>query len=120
MLVKLILQHPLSCNSQKGREITLRHDSVVNDLHHGIKAAGGVCIKEPSRLGSDGDNSRPDLQVVIGGEQVLVDVTIGNPTCQTYQDQCSEEQLRCTVMAEQRKNNKDSMQYIYWTEPHFV
>jgi len=108
MLVKLILQHPLSCNSQKGREITLRHDSVVNDLHHGIKAAGGVCIKEPSRLGSDGDNSRPDLQVVIGGEQVLVDVTIGNPTCQTYQDQCSEEQLRCTVMAEQRKNNKYS------------
>jgi hypothetical protein len=100
--------HPLSCNSQKGREITLRHDSVVNDLHHGIKAAGGVCIKEPSRLGSDGDNSRPDLQVVIGGEQVLVDVTIGNPTCQTYQDQCSEEQLKCTVMAEQRKNNKYS------------
>jgi len=28
--------------------------------------------------------------------------------CQTYQDQCSEEQLRCTVMAEQRKNNKYS------------
>ena len=52
------------------------------------------------RLGSDGDNSRPDLQVVIGGEQVLVDVTIGNPTCQTYQDQCSEEQLKCTVMAQ--------------------
>ena len=44
--------------------------------------------------------------MVIGGEQVLVDVTIGNPTCQTYQDQCSEEQLRCTVMAEQRKTNK--------------
>ena len=48
------------------------------------------------------------LQVVIGGEQVLVDVTIGNPTCETYQDQCSEEQLKCTVMAEQRKNNKYS------------
>ena len=48
MPVKLILQHPLSCNSQKGREITLRHDSVVNDLHHGIRAAGGVCIKEPT------------------------------------------------------------------------
>ena len=46
--------------------------------------------------------------MVIGGEQVLVDVTIGNPTCQTYQDQCSEEQLKCTVMAEQRKNNKYS------------
>jgi hypothetical protein len=100
--------HPLSCNSQKGREITLRHDSVVNDLQHGIRAAGGVCIKEPTRLGSDGDNSRPDLQLVIGGEQVLVDVTIGNPTCQTYQDQCSEEQLKCTVMAEQRKTNKYS------------
>ena len=67
-----------------------------------------VFPKEPSRLVSDGDNSRPDLQVVIGGEQVLVDVTIGNPTCQTYQDQCSEEQLKCTVMAEQWKTNKYS------------
>ena len=62
------LDHPLSCNSQKGREITLRHDAVVNDLHHGIRAAGGVCtgIQEHTRLliGSDVDNSRPDLQVV--------------------------------------------------------
>src|ERR1700761_527783 len=100
--------HPLSCNSQKGREITLRHDAVVNDLQHGIRAAGGACTKEPTRLSADGDNSRPDLQAVIGAEQVLVDVTIGNPTCQTYQDQCSEEQLKCTAMAEQRKINKYS------------
>jgi len=87
--------HPLSCNSQKGREITLRHDAVVNDLQHGIRAAGGACTKEPTRLSADGDKSRPDLQAVIGAEQVLVDVTIGNPTCQTYQDQCPEEQLKC-------------------------
>ena len=46
--------------------------------------------------------------MVIGGDQVLVHVAIGNPTCQTYQDQCSKEQLKCTVMAEQRKNNKYS------------
>ncbi len=46
--------------------------------------------------------------MVIGGEQVLVDVTIGKPTCQTYQYHCSEEQLRCTVMAEHRKTNKYS------------
>ena len=76
MPVKLILFILSLATLRKAEKSLFDTDSVVNDLHHGIRGAGGVCIKEPTRLSSDGDNSRPDLQVVIGGEQVLVDVTM--------------------------------------------
>ena len=103
--------HPLSCSSQTGREITLRHDSIVNDLQQGTIAAGGVCVKEPTRLSPDGDRNRPDLQLVIGSQQILVDVTIRNPTSPTYYE-CrggsAEQQLRSTVIAEQQKTAKYS------------
>ena len=54
-----LLTHPLSCTAQMGRELTLRHDAVRNDLDLCVHAAGGVCHKEPSRLSSNGDKTRP-------------------------------------------------------------
>ena len=94
-----------------GREHTLRHDAVRNDLDLCVNAAGGVCHKEPSRLSSTGDKTHPDLQMVIGGEQILVDVTIRHPTCPTYyagKNGSANEQLRSTVIAEQQKTTKYS------------
>ena len=85
--------------------------SVVNDLQQGIIAAGGVYVKEPTRLSPDGDRNRPDLQLVIGSQQILVDVTIRNPTSPTYYE-CrggsAQLQLRSTVIAEQQKTAKYS------------
>jgi len=85
-----------------GREITLRHDSVVNDLQQRIMNAGRVCCTEPTRSSADGDRTRPDLQLIINGEQVLADVTIRNPTTPTYyeaKDGSADEHLKSTVIA---------------------
>ena len=103
--------HPLNCAAQKGKEITLRHNGVVNDLQHGVITTGGVSQKEPTHLSSNGDQTRPDLQVVISGKQYLVDVTVRNPTAPTYyemKDGSAEQQLKSTEIAEQQKNNKYS------------
>ena len=103
--------HALSCQGQTGKEITLRHNCVVNDLYRGIQNCGGSGLKEPQNLSHKGDATRPDLQVVIGGEQVLIDVTIRNPTCPSYYDVkggSAEEQLYSTKVAENQKCKKYS------------
>jgi hypothetical protein len=73
--------------------------------------AGGVCIKEPSRLSANGRKTRPDLQLVLNGQYYLIDVTIRHPTCPTYYD-CkegsSEVQLASTAIAEKQKIGKYS------------
>ncbi len=45
--------------------------------------AGGLAHKEPTHLSGNGDPTRPDLQLVLNGQQVLVDVTIRHPGCMT-------------------------------------
>ena len=45
--------------------------------------AGGLSYKEPRDLSGNGDHTRPDLQLVLNGRQLLVDVTIRHPACKT-------------------------------------
>jgi hypothetical protein len=75
--------HPLVCIGQKGRTITDRHHETVDSLYVSTIHAGGLANKEPTRLSGNGDHTRPDLQLVLNGQQVLVDVTIRHPGCMT-------------------------------------
>ena len=62
-----------------GREITLRHDQLVQLLARYLKLAGAVVVLEPKHVFSE-TNKRPDLQVVLGSKVYLIDITIVNPT----------------------------------------
>jgi hypothetical protein len=79
----LVLQnewHYLNCmEGHGGREVTLRHDQLVQLLAHYLKLAGAVVVLEPKHAFSE-TNKRPDLQVVLASKVYLIDVTIVNPT----------------------------------------
>ena len=75
--------HPLVCIGQKGTKITHRHDGATDALHVSTIHAGGLSYKEPRDLSGNGDHTRPDLQLVLNGRQLLVDVTIRHPACKT-------------------------------------
>ena len=75
--------HPLVCIGQKGTKITHRHDGATDALHVSTIHAGGLSYKEPRDLSGNGNHTRPDLQLVLNGRQLLVDVTIRHPACKT-------------------------------------
>jgi hypothetical protein len=62
-----------------GREVTLRHDQLVQLLARYLKLAGAVVVLEPKHVFSE-THKRPDLQVVLASKVYLIDVTIVNPT----------------------------------------
>ena len=66
--------HALACNSQRRREVTTRHNTVVSALHHVVLVLGGQSVQEPIM-----DGLRPDLQIVFPGLHLLTDVVIANP-----------------------------------------
>jgi len=72
--------HHLTCmQGHGGREITIRHNQVVATIDRFAKLAGATVVMEPKHLFSD-SAKRPDLQIIIGHKQYLVDVTIVHPT----------------------------------------
>ena len=72
--------HYLICmEGHGGREVTLRHDQLVQLLAHYLKLAGAAVVLEPKHVFSE-TNKRPDLQVVLGSKVYLIDITIVNPT----------------------------------------
>jgi hypothetical protein len=86
-----------------GTDITIRHDDVKNTLYLSAHHAGGLARKEPSRLSANGDNTRPDLQMVLNGQQYLIDVTIRHPLSQKYLLKSSRNQLHAAMVGEQEK-----------------
>ena len=80
----LVLQnewHYLNCmEGHGGREVTLRHDQLVQLIARFLKLAGAVVVLEPKHVFSSETGKRPDLQVVLASKVYLIDVTIVNPT----------------------------------------
>jgi len=99
--------HPLVCVGQKGRSLTTRHHLTVDALYVSTLHAGGLAIKEPTNLSGQGDHSRPDLQLVVNGQQCLVDVTIRHPGCKTnIANGSAREQLAAAAKGEAEKKAK--------------
>jgi hypothetical protein len=60
---------------------------------------------EPRGL-SEEDDRRPDIDVQLGDQRYLVDVTIRNPTCPSNVNKASRESLAVAAAAERQKVNK--------------
>src|ERR1700753_1526479 len=99
--------YPLVCIAQKGTNTTIRHHDGVDAIFVSTIHAGGFAIKEPRQLGGRGDNTRPDLQLLLNGHQVLVDVTIRDPACKTnIQHGSATQQLAAAHRGEAEKKAK--------------
>ena len=71
--------HFLTCRQVVRREVTARHDEVVNALYRFALMVGIQAVREPSGLHA-GDGRCPDLQLVLPGRHILSDVSIAHPT----------------------------------------
>ena len=88
-------------------KITDRHHETADRLYVGTIQAGGLGHKEPTHLSGNGDQKRPDLQLILNGKHYLVDVTIRRPGCKTnIQYHSATEQLAAAHKGETVKQKK--------------
>ena len=95
--------HFLSCNLLKGHAITLRHNNIVQLVASWVRRASGSAIVEPNHLGF-GNRQRPDLNIILGADNFLVDVVVTHPGAPTY-SAINQEPLAVAIAAEKRKVN---------------
>src|SRR6185437_10592717 len=74
--------HFHSCRLRKRREVTVRHDRVVRTLASLFRRAGAMVHIEPRIFGQD--RLRPDLDIILPAQHLLVDVTIVHPSAPSY------------------------------------
>ena len=103
--VKIDPYHYLSCTTHKRREITIRHNLVLQVLYRYINYVGGVAVKEPIDL-NDTDGRRPDLQVLIADQHMLSDVRISHPLCPSHVEAAARQQLATAKIGEKIKQKK--------------
>src|SRR5271167_4744811 len=87
------------------REITIRHNLVLQVLCRLINYVGGVAAREPIDL-HDKDGRRPDLELLLRSLHALLDVMIVNPLCPTHLIASSKESLASVRGGERKKTNK--------------
>src|SRR6195952_3771693 len=97
--------HYLSCNVHKRREITIRHNLVLQVLYRLINYVGGVAAREPIDL-HDKAGRRPDLELILRSLHALLDVMIVNPLCPTHLIASSKKTLASVRAVEKIKTNK--------------
>ena len=76
--------HPLTCITERGIDITARHNAVLQRLVHFARMRCLRPIVEPAGLHSD-DNRRPDIQLDLPDVTLLGDVTISHPLARSWQ-----------------------------------
>ena len=67
--------HFLTCSMVQSREVSARHDEVVNVLYRSALLMGIQAVREPAGLHSS-DGRCPDLQLVLPGRHIISDVCI--------------------------------------------
>src|ERR1700734_2537006 len=68
----------LSCLTHRSREVTDRHNFVVDAIERHYRMAGDRTWKEPTKQGKR-DNSRPDLKAFEPVGTLLTDVSVTHP-----------------------------------------
>ena len=79
--------HYLSCPAHRRREITFRHNLVLQVVHRYINYVGGVAVKEPHDL-HDADGRRPDLQLILRDVTCIMRCSYQSPTLSYTCVQC--------------------------------
>ena len=77
--------HALSCKLTRGRQITWRHDMVVDSVATALRQCGARVRVEQT---SDEPNSRqrPDISMLMNGHNLLIDVGIVQPSAMSHRD----------------------------------
>jgi hypothetical protein len=75
--------HALSCQRTRGRELTERHDSVVDSTAAAFRACG-VQVHVEARGHDHETDKRPDIFGVINGVPTYIDVGIVHPSAKSY------------------------------------
>ena len=97
--------HFLSCNHWKRRQVTVRHDAVVNALWSYVNTIGGMAMREPGGLVME-DKRRPDLLLTFPGQQILTDVVVSHPLCPTHRLRACSKHAAVAEFANTRKLEK--------------
>ena len=90
----------------KSRELTNRHNAVVQVLQTYFNYAGAITEREPSRLGIN--RIRPDMSVILPGHHYLLDVRVTHPLCPSHLSAAATRPLGATINAEKEKIQKYS------------
>ena len=93
--------HGHSCRDLTGRAVRLRHDRIVRNIADLTRRLGGTASVEPYSIQHD-HGARPDAKLFLRGKELLVDVSVTHPLCESA--------MRTRKPAEARENRK-SAQY---------
>jgi hypothetical protein len=75
--------HALSCKLTRGRQITWRHDMVVDATATGLRQCGArVRVEQTSE--DQNSKQRPDIFTTISGQQMFIDVGIVQPSAMSH------------------------------------
>src|SRR6185437_7345038 len=84
--------HFLTCISRRKRELNTRHDQVAKCIQKTVVMTGGCAIIEPSHLERE-SRKRPDLDIQLDGNRILMDVSIVHPTAPSHYNLASKKPL---------------------------
>jgi hypothetical protein len=94
--------HFLTCISRRKRELNTRHDQVAKFIQKTVVMTGGCATIEPSHLERE-SRKRPDLDIQLDGNRILIDVSIVHPTAPSHYNLASKKPL---VTAENMEKTK--------------
>jgi hypothetical protein len=75
--------HFMTCKKENKGEIEQRHNAVADAIYRTVLAVGGQAVREPKGLEA-ADGRRPDLRLVLGVQQIIVDVVVSHPLTPAY------------------------------------
>ena len=99
--------HALSCLTHRSREVTDRHNFVVDAIERHYRMAGVRTWKEPTKQGKR-DNSRPDLKAFEPVGTLLTDVSVTHPLAPSNLAKAKKSTLACAESRAQIKITKYS------------
>jgi hypothetical protein len=97
--------HFLTCKKENKREVDKRHNAVADAIYRTVLAVGGQAVREPKGLEA-ADGRRPDLRLLLGVQQVIVDVVVSHPLTPAYIRTDAFRSLGVAKMRQQSKHLK--------------
>jgi hypothetical protein len=95
--------HYFDCSQLRRRSINTRHDSIAHVVARWANRAGLVSVLEPYYLFQHQGLKRCDVQLVGHGSNIIMDVTVVDPTSPTHVSSSSKSTLHTAMKTEQRK-----------------
>ncbi|HWY35805.1 MAG TPA: hypothetical protein VNX68_14270, partial [Nitrosopumilaceae archaeon] len=75
--------HYLTCSTRRNVELNIRHNQIQKSLSEAANICGASSTVEPVKLNRE-NFQRPDVQIIMGGKETLVDVSVVHPAASGY------------------------------------